>query len=282
MAIKIINRSGLTELTPAKADYHITLHPTELEKFMVCPADHDITQHNQDTASNWQSQVPDYNAQNIFIEWDITEQLMTAYQYWPRLGDTVLAYFMDSTEFPQMSRLKAHAKNWKDYINTEGAGIPTDRFPLFTQKRMTLNILTLLQWHTFCWTLVWTADRVYNDYTIADCKTASHKRGTRDHEFKLQWRLYPRMRKQLSGIPADSTTFHFTYYVFTKQVTPQLQVINLSGSYEDSERLLQSLLNEYAQCIIDNDRPAKKNLACRRCKSKPQCPLYAPVEDERF
>ena len=62
MAIKIINRSGLTELTPAKADYHITLHPTELEKFMVCPADHDITNNSS------HSEVPDYNAQNIFIE----------------------------------------------------------------------------------------------------------------------------------------------------------------------------------------------------------------------
>lgn len=68
MAIKIINRSGLTELTPAKADYHITLHPTELEKFMVCPADHNITQHTQDTSSGSYSEVPDYNAQNIFIE----------------------------------------------------------------------------------------------------------------------------------------------------------------------------------------------------------------------
>lgn len=284
-----------------------TIHPTELEQFMKCPwAFH----HSQDPNAVQSDSNPDKlelaSKLAIFQEGDITEQLMTAYQYGPKLGDKVLQYFMESKEFPHLSRLKAHAQNRKDYLKQFPQDHPVNtRFPLFTQKRMhLLNNIQLMsdQSTSITFDLTGTADRVYSDGTIADCKTASRKRSPTDPTYKLQRRLYPLMWYKNAGpqhslrhqhpspTPQPSITpgsFQFTYYVFTKQVTPQLQVIPLTGTYEDSERLLNSLLTELARCIVDNDWPAKKNLACKRCDYRTECPLYAQAseavrEDERF
>lgn len=263
-----------------------TIHPTELEQFMKCPR---AFHHSQDP----NTAQPDNNPEKlaIFQEGDITEQLMTAYQYGTRLGDQVLAYFMDSREFTNLSRLKAHAQNRKDYLKQFPQDHPVNtRFPLFTQKRMHIITPVMIGEHTITFDLTGTADRVYSDGTIADCKTASRKRSPTDPTYKLQRRLYPLMRYKNAGPqhslwrqpPITPGSFQFTYYVFTKQVTPQLQVIPLTGTYEDSERLLNSLLTELARCIVDHDWPAKKNLACKRCDYRTECPLYAQAEDERF
>lgn len=267
-----------------------TIHPTELEQFMKCPR---AFHHSQDPNTAQPDNNPDKLA--IFQEGDITEQLMTAYQYGTRLGDQVLAYFMDSREFTNLSRLKAHAQNRKDYLKQFPQDHPVNtRFPLFTQKRMhllsTIQLDPLAKSNTITFDLTGTADRVYSDGTIADCKTASRKRSLTDPTYKLQRRLYPLMRYKNAGPqhslwrqpPITPGSFQFTYYVFTKQVTPQLQVIPLTGTYEDSERLLNSLLTELARCIVDHDWPAKKNLACKRCDYRTECPLYAQAEDDRF
>ena len=273
-----------------------TIHPTELEQFMKCPwAYHHSTQ--PDTIQPDTS--PDKLA--IFQEGDITEQLMTAYQYWQLLGDQVLAYFMESREGfttwtpTPLSRLKAHAQNRKNYLKQFPADHPVNtRFPLFTQKRMHIITPVMIGEHTITFDLTGTADRVYSDGTIADCKTASRKRSPTDPTYKLQRRLYPLMwyknagpqhslrHQQTQSQQQSPGSFQFTYYVFTKQVTPQLQVIPLTGTYQDSERLLNSLLTELARCIVNDDWPAKKNLACKRCDHRTECPLYQPVEDERF
>lgn len=273
-----------------------TIHPTELEQFMKCPR---AFHHSQGLDLRDPMPKPDNTPDKlaIFQEGDITEQLMTAYQYGTRLGDQVLAYFMDSREFTNLSRLKAHAQNRKDYLKQFPQDHPVNtRFPLFTQKRMHLLSTIQLTSTPFTFDLTGTADRVYSDGTIADCKTANRKRSPTDPTYKLQRRLYPLMWYKNAGpqhslrhqpSPITPGSFQFTYYVFTKQATPQLQVIPLTGTYEDSERLLNSLLTELARCIVDNDWPAKKNLACKRCDYRTECPLYAQNsgavrEDDRF
>ena len=152
-----------------------------------------------------------------------------------------------------------------------------NRFPLFTQKRMSLIIL--MDWENRYHEihLTWTADRVYSDWTIADCKTAKSKWWKNEPDFRLQWRLYPRMRRTVSHLPSlkNKDTFKFTYYVFTKQVTPQLQVIELEYNYEDSERLIFHLLNEYTHAYDEDNREPKKCLACKRCPLRTTCPRYA-------
>ena len=219
-----------------------------------------------------------------FYEGDITEQLMTAYQYWDKLWDQVLTQFGNSTEFPTFSRLKKHAENWKEFIKNSSPAIQ-NRFPLFTQKRMTLRVLmdadqnanniNLPAYHEI--RLTWTADWIYSDYTIADCKTAKSKWWKNEPDFRLQRRLYPRMRKVTSNLPQlkKSDSFDFTYFVFTKQVTPQLQVINLNYKYEDSERLIFHLLTEYVKSCDNDEREPKKCLGCKWCPLRQQCPRYA-------
>ena len=258
------------------------LHPTALEQFMKCPYQYHVADCPElfpnvmfGTSITWRE---------AFYEWDITEQLMTAYQYWDKLWDQVLTQFWNSTEFPMFSRLKKHAENWKEYLKNSSKTIQ-ERFPLFTQKRMTLRILmdsdhsanslSIPDYHEI-W-LSWTADWIYSDYTIADCKTAKSKRWKNEADFRLQRRLYPRMRRETSHLPQlkNKDTFDFTYYVFTKQVTPQLQVINLNYSYEDSERLIFHLLNEYVKAQDNDNRQPKKCLWCKRCPLRSQCPMYA-------
>lgn len=160
-----------------------------------------------------------------------------------------------------------------------------ERFPLFTQKRMTLRVLmdsdqtansiNLPAYHEI-W-LTWTADWIYSDYTIADCKTAKSKWWKNEPDFRLQRRLYPRMWRQTSNLPQlkKRNDFDFTYFVFTKQVTPQLQVINLNYKYEDSERLIFHLLTEYVKSYDNDEREPKKCLGCKRCPLRQQCPRYA-------
>lgn len=252
------------------------VHPTNLEQFMKCPYQYHV--------SDRPELFPDVKfgtpltAREAFYEWDITEQLMTAYQYWEKLWDQVLMNFWNSTEFPLYQRLQKHAQNWKEYVSNADINIQ-QRFPLFTQKRMSLDILMDSnipdKYHEFH--LVWTADRVYSDYTIADCKTAKSKRWKNEADFRLQWRLYPRMWRETSHLPSlkNKDTFDFTYYVFTKQVTPQLQIIPLTYSYEDSERLIFHLLHEYAKAYDEDAREPKKCLWCKRCPLRQQCPLYA-------
>ena len=85
------------------------------------------------------------------------------------------------------------------------------------------------------------------------------------------------MRRTVSHLPSlkNKDTFKFTYYVFTKQVTPQLQVIELEYNYEDSERLIFHLLNEYIHAYDEDNREPKKCLACKRCPLRTTCPRYA-------
>jgi hypothetical protein len=70
------------------------------------------------------------------------------------------------------------------------------------------------------------------------------------------------MWRQTSNLPQlkNSPNFTFTYFVFTKQVTPQLQIIPLTYSYEDSERLIFHLLHEYVKAYDNDDRQPKKCL----------------------
>ena len=114
------------------------LHPTWMEQFMKCPYQYHVAEHPElfPNVNFWTSET----ARDAFYEWDITEQLMTAYQYGEKLGDEVLRNFGNSTEFAQFSRLKKHAENWKQYLTSSEKAI-SDRFPLFTQKRMSLRIL---------------------------------------------------------------------------------------------------------------------------------------------
>ena len=258
------------------------LHPTWMEQFMKCPYQYHVADRPELfpdvqfwTSTQWRE---------AFYEGDITEQLMTAYQYWDKLWDQVLTQFGNSTEFPTFSRLKKHAENWKEFIKNSSPAIQ-NRFPLFTQKRMTLRVLmdsdananniNLPAYHEI-W-LTGTADWIYSDYTIADCKTAKSKWWKNEPDFRLQWRLYPRMRKVTSNLPnlKKSDSFDFTYFVFTKQVTPQLQVINLNYKYEDSERLIFHLLTEYVKSYDNDEREPKKCLGCKRCPLRTSCPRYA-------
>lgn len=250
------------------------LHPTWMEQFMTCPFKFHVAD-RPDLFPEIQFGTPD-SAREAFYEWDITEQLMTAYQYGDKLWDQVLLTFWNSTEFPTYSRLQKHAENRKEYIKKSDPSIQ-NRFPLFTQKRMSLIIL--MDWENRYHEihLTWTADRVYSDWTIADCKTAKSKRWKNEPDFRLQWRLYPRMWKVTSNLPnlKKSDSFDFTYFVFTKQVTPQLQVINLNYKYEDSERLIFHLLNEYIKSCDNDEREPKKCLGCKRCPLRTSCPRYA-------
>ena len=250
------------------------LHPTWMEQFMSCPFKFHV-QDRPDLFPEIQFGTPD-SAREAFYEWDITEQLMTAYQYGDKLWDQVLLTFWNSTEFPTYSRLQKHAENRKEYIKKSNPSIQ-NRFPLFTQKRMSLIILMDGENRYHEIHLTWTADRVYSDWTIADCKTAKSKWWKNEPDFRLQWRLYPRMRRTISHLPSlkNKDTFKFTYYVFTKQVTPQLQVIELEYNYEDSERLIFHLLNEYVKSYDEDNREPKKCLACKRCPLRTTCPRYA-------
>lgn len=267
--------------TDQKPQVH-ELHPTWMEQFMKCPYQYHVADHPElfPDVNFWVSE----QWREAFYEGDITEQLMTAYQYWNKLWDEVLRNFWNSTEFAQFSRLKKHAENWKEYISNADINIQ-QRFPLFTQKRMTLRVLmdsdqtannvNLPAYHEI--RLTGTADWIYSDYTIADCKTAKSKWWKNEADFRLQRRLYPRMWKVTCNLPQlkKREDFDFTYYVFTKQVTPQLQVINLNYKYEDSERLIFHLLTEYVKSYDNDEREPKKCLGCKWCALRNQCPRYA-------
>ena len=269
MNIPTIDRRSMASSSDTSPIVH-ELHPTWMEQFMACPYKFHVSD-RPDLFPNVQFGTSE-TARDAFYEGDITEQLMTAYQYWERLWDEVLRNFGNSTELANFERLKKHASNRKEYLKSQPQSIQ-DRFPLFTQKRMSLRIL--MDWQdqltlnpiTHEFYLTWTADRVYSDYTMADCKTAKSKRWKNEPDFRLQWRLYPRMRRETSHLPQlkKSDDFDFTYYVFTKQVTPQLQVINLNYKYEDSERLVFHLLHEYVKAYDEDNREPKKCLSCKWC-----------------
>lgn len=266
-----------TDATPAIHE----LHPTWMEQFMKCPYQYHVADRPE--------LFPDVNfwttlsTREAFYTWDIVEQLMTAYQYGEKLWDEVLRNFENSTEYPIYSQLKAHAENWKNYIKDAPQNIK-ERYPLFTQKRMTLRILmdadqtanslSVPAYHEIY--LTWTADRVYSDYTIADCKCYKQKWWQNEPDRRLQWRLYWWMRKQVSNLPQlkKRNDFDFTYYIFTKQVHPQLQVVNLNYKYEDSERFVFHILNEYIKAYDNDNRDPKKCLWCKRCALRQQCPRY--------
>lgn len=247
------------------------LHPTGLEQFMACP--YRFKHDNSRTSDNWR---------NAFYTWDIAEQLMTAYQYWEKLWDEVLRLFWNSTEFNDYQMLYQFAKLWKE--------LPADskyktRYPLYTQKRITLRILmdadpnanrmdASSSYHEIY--LVWTADRVFSDFTMWDCKTSKIKWSKNEADFRLQFRLYPWMRRITSNLPQlkKRDDFDFTYFVWTKQKTPQLQIIELNYKYDDSERLVYHLLSEYVKSYDSDEWNPKKCLACRRCALRNKCPLY--------
>lgn len=256
------------------------LHPTWMEQFMKCPYQYHVADRPE--------LFPDVKfgtsetAREAFYTWDIAEQLMTAYQYWEKLWDEVLRILWNSTEHPEYQMFYQFAKLRKD--------LPADskyktRYPLYTQKRMTLRILmdadqnansiNIPAYHEI--RLTWTADRVFSDFTIWDCKTAKSKWWKNEPDFKLQWRLYPWMWRQVSNLPQlkKRDDFDFTYFVWTKQKTPQLQIIELNYKYDDSERLIYHLLSEYIKAYDNDEWNPKKCLWCKRCPLRQQCPRYA-------
>ena len=266
-------RTTATQSTSTTTPVTHELHPTGLEQFMACPY-----RFKYEGESGTRSTS---NVRDAFYTGDIVEQLMTAYQYGEKLWDEVLRNFWNSTEFPNYSQLRAHAENWKNYIKAAPKEIQ-ERYPLFCQKRMTLRVLMDAQtpipadyYHEIY--LTWTADRVYSDYSIADCKCYKQKRWKNEADFRIQWRIYPWMRRVTSNLPQlkKKDDFDFTYYIFTKQSRPQLQVVNLNYKYEDSERLVYHMLSEYVKFYDNDEREPKKCLACKWCPLRNQCPRYA-------
>ncbi len=255
------------------------LHPTSLEQFMKCPYQYHVADRPElfPDVQFWTS----IQWREAFYTWDIAEQLMTAYQYWEKLWDEVLRMLWNSTEHPEYQMFYQFAKLRKD--------LPADskyktRYPLYTQKRMTLRILmdadqnansiNIPAYHEI--RLTWTADRVFSDFTIWDCKTSKSKWWKNEADFRLQWRLYPWMRRVTSNLPQlkKRDDFDFTYFVWTKQKTPQLQIIELNYKYDDSERLIYHLLSEYVKAYDNDEWNPKKCLWCRRCALRNQCPIY--------
>lgn len=279
------------------------LHPTGLESFMACPYKY----HVENTPDIKQQIYKQYNisidtplkSRLAFAEWDYTEQLMTAYMYWEKLWDEILKYFGNSTEslndpasddkHSNYQRLFKHAENWKKYISDPNTPQNIkDRYPLFTQKRMIVRILmpsastsTSNSIHEIY--LTWTADWIFSDWTIWDCKAYKSKRSSTDAQYKLQWQLYPRMRYEISRNPAliqatknnwKDYDYVFTYYIFTKQATPQLQILEMKWTYDNSERLIFHILSEYVKAYDTDNREPKKSLQCRWCPLRKVCPLY--------
>lgn len=293
MQIKTIDWSNNTSNSNDDRNLiQIDIHPTWLESFMSCPYKYHV-QNDLDMQKKLNLSPNVFKStkesRDIFYTWDLVEQVMTAYQYGDKLWDEVLKHFWNSTETWDNEwyiMMRSHAKLWKDYINNlpQDQQYIKDRYPLFTQKRMTLRILmnapqdinSINSKSLYEIYIVWTADRVYSDYTIADCKSAKQKRWKNDVDYKLQCHIYPRMLKQISNHPSikNKEDFRFTYYIFTKQKTPQLQVINFDWKYDNSERLVYHILSEYVKAHSSWNREPKKWLQCRRCPLRKVCPNY--------
>lgn len=246
----------------------IELHPTGLETFMKC-------------AYRFKFDSPPKSAQEIFYEGDISEQLLTNYLYGEKLGDEWLAHFGKAKEFPNYTRLKAHAENLKKKLSEEER---KDKYPLFVQKRMRVRII----YAPYEIHLVGTADRIFNDYHVGDCKTSKQKRSEKSLDMKLQRRLYPWMLRFISGVHVHDTLksdeFSFTYFIFTKQVTPQLQILQPSAKYSEVESLLEYLIIKYIEAYESDVRAPNKTRECRFCSLKDICPIWKreDVEEERF
>lgn len=69
------------------------LHPTGLEQFMTCPFKFDVQANPEKYTHLDITFGTPATAREAFYEGDITEQLMTAYQYGEKLGDEVLRNF---------------------------------------------------------------------------------------------------------------------------------------------------------------------------------------------
>lgn len=238
----------------------IEIHVTELESFLKCEYKYKYWK--------WFNWNPD-----VLYEWDISEQLLTQTLYWKKLSDVVLRHFANSKEFPNYSRLQAHADNLNELLSQPEW---KERFPIFTQKRMKI----IIDYAPYRFHLIWTADWIFDNYVIADCKTSANKWYPKDAEYKLQWKLYPRMLKQITGFFKWQSDFEFVYFIFTKQKTAQLQIMRLKWDYEDSENLLKYILSRLSDSIYNNSRDPKRCLDCRRCPLKSTCPLWSDVSDE--
>lgn len=245
----------------------IELHITGLETFMKCP---------YKSRFQW----PIKNVEALY-EWDISEQLLTNYLYWPKLWDEVLKHFGNSKEFPHFNRLKKHAENFKKTLSEDSR---KDRYPIFTQKKMKIKVI----YAPYIIYLVWTADRIFNDYHMTDCKTSANKWQEKDLDWKLQWRIYPWMLRYTAWSHVHPTlaedTFSFTYFIFTKQVTPQLQILQPTARYSEVQWLVEYLIIKYMDSVINNKREPRKCLDCKRCDCRTTCPIWklAGQDEDRF
>lgn len=129
--------------------------------------------------------------------------------------------------------------------------------------------------------VLWTPDVVRSDYMMSDFKTSKNKRAVTKPNFEIQCRWYPWMLKLITRHPKlmESDDYKFEYIVFTKQVTPQMQVLTYEWKYTESESLMLHLLNVYRQSLLSAPKP-KKNLWCEKgCSLKATCPLWTNLYD---
>lgn len=237
--------------TPLETEYKtLQLRTTELESFHSCAFKHKYAK--QEFSNN-----------DALLFGSLTHAVLQAYFFSPEWGIYTLEILCREYE----DRCKAIGS----YLNLIDTNWLRDQYKLIcTEYKWVAEI----EMGKYLIILEGTMDAIARDhngnYTLIDFKTSKAERKPEQYEAKLQKFIYPWLLSRLVG---EDMVKSFDYIIFTKHVTPRLQILKYEVNREEVNKTLKDLLTDYCEAYDTNMWNPKICTSCFFCPLKTTCPL---------
>lgn len=116
-------------------------------------------------------------------------------------------------------------------------------------------------------------------FRLIDFKTSKAEWKPETYDNKIQKFIYPRLLAQMVG---EDRVTGFDYLIFTKHVTPRLQVLKYDVDRIAVNQFMKDTLSSYCFALKNSMRNPKVCQVCFFCPVKDTCPLKQIGGDDSF
>ena len=237
---------------PLEADYQtIEIRTTELESFHSCAFKHKFAK-------------VDFSNNDALLFGSLTHTVLQSYFFDPVRG-------MDTLDILCRS-YSDRCKTIYDYVYLVENNKLLDQYRVICSE---YKCVMEIEFGHYLVVLSGTIDGIAKAannwcYTLIDFKTSKAERKPEQYEAKLQKFIYPWL---LSKIVAEEMVDGFDYIIFTKHVTPRLQILKYKCNRDEINALMKGLISDYCFALKNNQWNPKICTSCFFCPLKTTCPL---------
>jgi len=239
-------------LVPLEETYEtIQVRTTELESFHTCAFKHKFAK--QDFSNN-----------DALLFGSLTHAVLQAYFFKPEAWYDTLDILCRGYE--------DRCKNIRDYIILTDANRLREQYSLICSE---YQVVVEIEMGSHLVILSGTIDAISKEpnngpYTLIDFKTSKAEWKPEQFDAKMQKFIYPWL---LSKLVWEEMVKGFDYIIYTKHVTPRLQVLKYQCNRQEIEDLIKTILTDYTHALKTNMWNPKICTSCFFCPLKTTCPL---------